>query len=80
MRLIAALILSPFGNRKLLTFLARPNKGDESVLHISCRNGDKTEDGMKRERTLQVVFVLVGLFYSFWGYFSVRRSVALQLA
>ena len=24
---------------------------------------------MKRERTLQVVLVLVGLFYSFWGYF-----------
>ena len=24
---------------------------------------------MKRERTLQVVMVLVGLFYSFWGYF-----------
>jgi hypothetical protein len=23
---------------------------------------------MKRERTLQVVLVLVGLFYSFWGY------------
>ena len=29
---------------------------------------DKTEDGMKRERALQVVLVLVGLFYSFWGY------------
>jgi hypothetical protein len=27
------------------------------------------EDAMKRERTLQVVLVLVGLFYSFWGYF-----------
>jgi len=27
------------------------------------------EDGMKRERTLQVVLMLVGLFYSFWGYF-----------
>src|ERR1700730_18070201 len=26
------------------------------------------EDGMKRERTLQVVLVLLGLFYSFWGY------------
>ncbi|MBV9623722.1 MAG: hypothetical protein JOZ14_07080 [Acidobacteria bacterium] len=24
---------------------------------------------MRRERTLQVVLVLVGLFYSFWGYF-----------
>jgi hypothetical protein len=24
---------------------------------------------MKRERILQVVLVLVGLFYSFWGYF-----------
>jgi len=24
---------------------------------------------MKRERALQVVLVLVGLFYSFWGYF-----------
>src|SRR5580693_3978296 len=29
---------------------------------------DKTEDGMKRERALQIVLVLVGLFYSFWGY------------
>jgi len=29
---------------------------------------DKTEDGVKRERTLQVVLVLLGLFYSFWGY------------
>jgi hypothetical protein len=29
----------------------------------------KTEDGMKRQRALQVVLVLVGLFYSFWGYF-----------
>jgi hypothetical protein len=28
----------------------------------------KTEDGMKRERALQVVLVLVGLFYCFWGY------------
>jgi hypothetical protein len=27
-----------------------------------------TEDGMKRERTLQVVLVVLGLFYSFWGY------------
>jgi hypothetical protein len=26
------------------------------------------EAAMKRERTLQVVLVLVGLFYSFWGY------------
>jgi hypothetical protein len=26
------------------------------------------EDGMKRERALQVVVVVVGLFYSFWGY------------
>jgi hypothetical protein len=26
------------------------------------------EDAMKRERTLQVVLVLVGLLYSFWGY------------
>jgi hypothetical protein len=24
---------------------------------------------MKRERALQIVMVLVGLFYSFWGYF-----------
>ncbi|HXX14846.1 MAG TPA: DUF6632 domain-containing protein [Candidatus Eremiobacteraceae bacterium] len=24
---------------------------------------------MKRERALQIVLVLVGLFYSFWGYF-----------
>jgi hypothetical protein len=28
----------------------------------------KTEDGMKRERALQVVVVVVGLLYSFWGY------------
>jgi hypothetical protein len=28
----------------------------------------KTEDGMKRERALQVVSVLVGLLYCFWGY------------
>jgi hypothetical protein len=28
----------------------------------------KTEDGMKRERALQVVVVMVGLLYSFWGY------------
>jgi hypothetical protein len=28
----------------------------------------KTEDDMKRERALQVVLVLVGLFYCFWGY------------
>src|SRR5215469_18585511 len=27
------------------------------------------EDVMKRERALQVVLVLVGSFYSFWGYF-----------
>src|ERR1700761_7165300 len=27
-----------------------------------------TEDGMKRERILQVVLVVVGLLYSFWGY------------
>jgi hypothetical protein len=26
------------------------------------------EDGMKRERALQILLVLVGLFYSFWGY------------
>jgi hypothetical protein len=26
---------------------------------------------MKRERVLQVVLVLVGLFYCFWGYLSV---------
>jgi hypothetical protein len=26
------------------------------------------EDGMKRERALQIVLVLVGLFYCFWGY------------
>jgi hypothetical protein len=30
---------------------------------------DKTEDDMKRERALQVVLVLVGLFYSLRGYF-----------
>jgi hypothetical protein len=27
------------------------------------------EDAMKRERALQVVLALVGLAYSFWGYF-----------
>jgi hypothetical protein len=26
------------------------------------------EDGMKRERALRVLLVLVGSFYSFWGY------------
>src|SRR6516162_10988647 len=26
------------------------------------------EDAMNRERTIAVVLVLVGLFYSFWGY------------
>jgi hypothetical protein len=26
------------------------------------------EDGMRRERALQVVLVVVGLLYSFWGY------------
>ena len=31
---------------------------------------------MKRERTLQVVLVLVGLLYSFWGYLAIRQSVA----
>ena len=31
---------------------------------------------MKRERTLQVMLVLVGLLYSFWGYLLVRQSVA----
>jgi hypothetical protein len=38
---------------------------------MSCRsanNLDKTEDDMKRERALQVVLVVVGVFYSFWGY------------
>src|SRR6266849_9800239 len=38
---------------------------------MSCRNAnnlDKTEDDMKRERALQVVLVVVGVFYSFWGY------------
>jgi hypothetical protein len=32
------------------------------------RTCPKMEDPMKRERTLQVVLVLVGLLYSFWGY------------
>jgi hypothetical protein len=27
------------------------------------------EDAMKRERALQIVLVVVGLVYSFWGYF-----------
>jgi len=35
---------------------------------------------MKRERALQVVLVLVGLFYSFLGLSPVRRSVALPVA
>jgi len=34
----------------------------------STQNLPKMEDGVKRERTLQVVLVLLGLFYSFWGY------------
>jgi hypothetical protein len=29
---------------------------------------DKTEGDMKRERTLQVFLVVLGVFYSFWGY------------
>jgi hypothetical protein len=29
---------------------------------------NKTEDDMKRERTLQVVLVVVGVFYCIWGY------------
>ena len=29
----------------------------------------KTEDGMKRQRALQVLLVVVGLLYSSWGYF-----------
>ena len=29
----------------------------------------ETEDGMKRQRALQVVLVVVGSVYSFWGYF-----------
>jgi hypothetical protein len=28
----------------------------------------EAEDSMKRERALQIVLVLVGLMYSFWGY------------
>jgi hypothetical protein len=32
----------------------------------------ETEGGMKRQRALQVVLVLVGLIYSFWGYFLFR--------
>ena len=34
----------------------------------NANNLDKTGDDMKRERTLQVVLVVVGAFYSFWGY------------
>jgi hypothetical protein len=34
----------------------------------AAQNLLKMEDAMKRERTLQVVLVLVGLLYSFWGY------------
>src|SRR5215469_9510161 len=34
----------------------------------ATQNLPKMEDAMNRERTLQVVLVLVGLFYSFWGY------------
>ena len=40
----------------------------------------KTEDGMKRERALQVVLVLFGLVLLLLGLSPVRRSVALQVA
>jgi hypothetical protein len=35
---------------------------------IEARVPQKRRDGMKRERALQIVLVVVGLFYSFWGY------------
>ena len=35
---------------------------------------------MKRERALQVVLVVVGLLYSFWGYLLFDDSLALQMA
>ena len=60
--------------QKLVTFLAGPDKGTSASCAILSKKvvitwaSDKKEDGMKRERALQAVLVLVGLFYSFWGY------------
>jgi hypothetical protein len=39
-----------------------------SQLTLAQPEVKKTEDGMKRERALQVVLILVGLFYSLCGY------------
>ena len=47
-----------------------PNPRGSATLNLPemPRNAQKTEDAMKRERALQVVLVILGLFYSFWGY------------
>jgi hypothetical protein len=34
-----------------------------------AKSSPKRRDDMKRERALQIILVVVGLFYSFWGYF-----------
>jgi hypothetical protein len=46
-------------------------KGKESRYPrgITAKKQVKTGEGMKRQRALQVVLVLVGSVYSFWGYF-----------
>ena len=38
-RLMAALVLSRFGNQKLVTFLARPNKEDLTIMHELMKAG-----------------------------------------
>lgn len=41
-RLIAAFVLSRFASRKLVTFLARPNKADLIILHHLMEAGSVT--------------------------------------
>jgi len=38
-RLISALVLSRFGGQKLVTFLARPNKRDLTIMHDLMKAG-----------------------------------------
>ena len=57
------------------TSCGKPIRGGEAFAHtVDTRRAPvsdashKMEDRMKRERALQVVLVVVGLLYSFWGY------------
>jgi len=62
----AAPVASLFAGRSILQplrILAGFLVSNASQLMIT-----QTEDGMKRERALQGVLVLVGLLYCFWGY------------